>query len=130
MRSSFLVVAGILAVSGVPPARAALTAAQFPPATVRDLIAICSPAQNDPMMTAAVNYCHGYVEGAVIVEEAHERQRRARRLFCLPNPPPPSGKELVEFTAWANAEPSRLNQPAVDGMFLYLAQKYPCGRSE
>jgi hypothetical protein len=130
MRSSFLVVAGILAISAVTPARAALTEAQFPPATVRDLIAICSPAQNDPMMTAAVNYCHGYAEGAVIVEEAHESRRRARKLFCLPTPRPPSGRELSDFTAWANAEPSRQDQPAVDGMFLYLAQKYPCGRSK
>ena len=130
MRLPFLVAAGMLAISGGFPAKAALTAAQFPPATVRDLIAICSPAQDDPMMTAAVNYCHGYAEGAVIVEEAHESQRRARKLFCLPTPRPPSGKELVDFTAWANAEPSRLNQPAVDGMFLYLAQKYPCGRSK
>ena len=130
MRSRFLAAAGVLAVSAGFPAVAALTEAQFPPTKVRDLIAICAPAQDDPMMTAAVNYCHGYAEAAVVVEEAHERQRQGRKLFCMPNPPPPSGQELANFVAWANAEPSRLDQPAVDGMFLYLAQKYPCGRSK
>jgi hypothetical protein len=117
-----------LAAGSVVTARAAVMESQFPPETVRDLIAICSPAKDDPMMTAAVNYCHGYAEGAVIVESAHGAQRRGRRLFCLPNPPPASGAELSSFVAWANEEPSRLDQPAVDGMFLYLAQKYPCGK--
>jgi hypothetical protein len=32
---------------------------QFPPRTVRDLIEICAPAKDDPMMTAAINCCHG-----------------------------------------------------------------------
>ena len=112
-------------------AGAAVTESQFPPKTVRDLIALCGAAQDDPMMTAAVNYCHGYAEAAVIVEEAHEKQRRgSSKLFCLPDPPPASGTELSSFATWANADPGRLDQPAIDGMFLYLAQKYPCGRKK
>ena len=97
-----------------------------PPNTVRDLIAICSADKNDPMMTAAVNFCHGFAEGAVIVEEAHEAQKGARKLFCLPAPPPPRGSELTTFIAWANEQPTRLDMPAIDGMFIYLAGKYPC----
>lgn len=50
---------------------AAVTNAQFPPNTVGDLIAICAADKDDPRMTAAVNFCHGFVEGAVIVEEAN-----------------------------------------------------------
>jgi hypothetical protein len=34
---------------------AAVTQSQFPPMTVRDLIEICAPAKEDPMMTAAIN---------------------------------------------------------------------------
>jgi len=67
--------------------------------------------------------------GAVIVEEAHEKRGPARKLFCLPDPRPASGRELADFVALANAEPSRLDQPAIDGMFLYLAQKFLCGSS-
>ena len=77
-------------------------------------------------MTAAVNFCHGYVEGAVDVEEAHEMQRGGRKLFCLPTPRPPRGLEIAAFTAWANERQARLEMPAIDGMFIYLAGKYPC----
>jgi hypothetical protein len=34
----------------------------------------------------------------------------------------PSGSEISKFIGWANALPSRLDQPAVDGMFIYLAE--------
>lgn len=127
MRKTSLTLIAAGAIGTAVAANAALTPSQFPPHTVRDLIAICAPAKDDPMMTAAVNYCHGYAEAAVVVEEAHAKQRRARKLFCLPEmPSPPSDAELSSFIAWANADPSRLDQPAIDGMFLYLAQKYPC----
>jgi hypothetical protein len=126
MRARCLLFGATLAFGGATAASAALTQADFPPNTVRDLIAICAPDQNDPMMTAAVNFCHGFAEGAVIVEEAHEAQRGARKLFCLPSPRPPRGSELSSFIAWANEEPARLNMPAIDGMFIYLAGKYPC----
>lgn len=116
----------LLLCGGVTTSSAAVVESNFPPRTVRDLIAICAPEPNDPMMTAAVNFCHGFVEGAVIVEEAHEAQQGARKLFCLPTPPPSRGSELSSFIAWANEQPDRLNMPAIDGAFIYLAGRYPC----
>ena len=82
---------GVALVAGATIASAAVMESQFPPRTVRDLIEICAPSKEDPMMTAAINYCHGFAQGAVIVEEAHEDHRDVRKLFCLPSPPPPSG---------------------------------------
>ena len=117
---------GVALAAGATVASAAVTETQFPPRTVRDLIEICVPAKEDPMITAAINYCHGFAQGAVLVEEAHEGQRSARRLFCLPSPQPPEGSEITKFIAWANALPSRLDEPAIDGMFIYLAEAYPC----
>ena len=117
---------GMALIVGATIASANVTESQFPPRTVRDLIEICAPAKDDPMMTAAINYCHGFAQGAVIVEEAHEGRRDVRKLFCLPSPPPPSGSEITRFIAWANALPSRLDEPAIDGMFIYLAETYPC----
>lgn len=107
-------------------ASAAVTEAQFPPQTVTDLIAVCTPANDDPMMAAALGFCHGFAEGAVIVEQAHDARPSARKLFCLPNPRPPRGSELTSFIAWANEKPARLSMGSVDGMFIYLAEKYPC----
>jgi hypothetical protein len=117
---------GVVLVAGATIASAAVTESQFPPRTVRDLIEICAPAKEDPMTTAAINYCHGFAQGAVIVEEAHEGQRDVRKLFCLPSPRPASGSEITKFIAWANTMPSRLDEPAIDGMFIYLAETYPC----
>jgi len=119
---------GVALVAGATIASAAVMESQFPPRTVRDLIEICAPSKEDPMMTAAINYCHGFAQGAVIVEEAHEDHRDVRKLFCLTSPPPPSGSELSKFIAWANALPSRLDEPAIDGMFIYLAETYPCAQ--
>jgi hypothetical protein len=34
--------------------------------------------------------------------------------------------ELARFAAWTNEDSRRLDMPAVDGMFIYLAGKYPC----
>lgn len=117
---------GVALTAGATTTSANVTASQFPPRTVRELIEICAPAQDDPMMTAAVNYCHGFAQGAVAVEEAHEDHQDVRRLFCLPSPPPAEGSEITRFTAWANALPSRLDEPAIDGMLVYLAETYPC----
>jgi Rap1a immunity proteins len=126
MRGKSLLYGTVLVIAGAMAASAAVTESEFPPNTVRDLIAICAPEPSDPMMTAAVNFCHGYAEGAVDVEEAHEAQKGGRKLFCLPTPPPPRGSELSSFIVWANAQPARLDMPAIDGMFIYLAGKYPC----
>jgi hypothetical protein len=117
---------GTALIAAAAIASANVTESQFPPTTVCDLIEICTPAKEDPMMAAAINYCHSFAQGAVLVEEAHEGHRDVRKLFCLPLPPPPSGSEIGKFIAWANALPSRLDQPAVDGMFIYLAETYPC----
>ena len=130
MRSRCLLLgAGLLVGATVTPltlAPAAVTDAQFPPNTVRDLIAICAPAPDDPRMTASVNFCHGFVEGAVIVEEANEARKGVPKLFCLPSPRPPRGSELANFTIWANQQPARLDMPSIDGVFIYLAERFPC----
>ena len=128
MRSRCLLLGAALLAGAIPSAlvAAAVTDAQFPPNNVRDLIAICAPAPDDPRMTASVNFCHGFVEGAVIVEEANEARKAARKLFCLPSPRPPRGSELTNFITWANELPGRLEMPSIDGVFVYLAERFPC----
>jgi hypothetical protein len=91
---------GVALTAGATIASAAVTQSQFPPRTVRDLIEICAPAKEDPMMTAAINYCHGFAQGAVLVEGAHEGQPSARKLFCLPAPQSAEGSEINKFIAW------------------------------
>jgi hypothetical protein len=120
----------LLSLASARAADAAVMATQFPPHTVRDLITICSAGKDDPMMVQAVAFCHGYAEAAVDVEMAHFRQKHGRKLFCLPTPLPPRAQVLASFTNWANADPARLDRPAIDGMFLYLAETYPCAKKK
>jgi len=126
MKLRIVALGAVLAVGSSAAALAAAGALQFPPRTVSDLLAICSVGQNDPMRTAAVSYCNGYVTGAVIVEKAHGMQKNAHPLFCLPTPPPTHSQALAAFGTWAHAQPSRLDQPAIDGLFTWLAETYPC----
>lgn len=124
MNIRILALGAALGLCAVPAAQAAVPDGTFPPRTVRDLVAICAPAQDDPRLTGSLNYCHGYAEGAVIVELAHSA--KGRKLFCLPDTKPDSGEALGQFITWANAEPARLDRPAIDGLFLFLAEKFPC----
>ncbi len=126
MKYRAIALGAVLIAASASSASAAVSESQFPPHTVADLIAICAPAKDDPLMTGAVNFCHGYAEGAVVVEEAHEAQRGSHKLFCLPTPRPPRSSELASFISWANERPARLDMPAIDGMFIYLAERYPC----
>lgn len=96
------------AMSAVPVAFAfgAVAPSEFPPLTARDLLAICAAGRDDPMMTAAVNYCDGFVEGAIDVEEAHESRRRTRKLFCIPEPRPTPNEALAPAKSSAAARSS------------------------
>ena len=108
-------------------AQAAVTQAQFPPQTTADLIALCGAGKDDPMMTAAVNYCQGFAEGAVQVALSYEAvTRQSHKPFCLPSPPPSQNDAQAQFASWANADPQRLSEPAVVGLLSFLTQQYPC----
>jgi len=100
---------------------------QFPPKTTRDLIALCSATKDDPLMVAAVNYCQGFAEGIVETGEAYATTVPAiHKPFCIPNPPPTNGEALAAFTTWANADPTRLDDPAIVGVLRFVTTTYPC----
>ncbi len=114
----------------VPMARAAVTKDMVPPKSTAELIALCSATSDDPMMTAAVNYCQGFAEGVVEVALGYEAvTRKDRQPFCLPSPPPTQTEALAHFTTWANADPARLQAPASVGILQFLTQEYPCPHS-
>jgi hypothetical protein len=114
----------------VAEARAALVQDQFPPHTTGDLIALCNAGKDDPMMTAAVNFCNGFVEGVVELALGYESVvRNDRQPFCLPAQRPSHNEAVAQFSAWANAEPKRLEEPPSVGLVRYLAHQYPCPHS-
>ena len=48
------------------------------------------------------------------------------KLFCMPNPLPTRTETLSEFAKWARASPDRMNEPAADGLFRFLGERFPC----
>ena len=51
------------------------------------------------------------------------------RLFCLPSPAPQRTETLSEFVRWARASPDRMNGLPADGLFRFLAERFPCPTS-
>lgn len=109
-------------------ARAA-TQDNFTLASTGDLVALCSAAPDNGLGTAALNFCEGYIQGAVTVEMLNMAAFRGRKLFCLPNPPPARSEAMSEFVNWAQAAPGHMNQSPTDGLFGFLRARYPCSAS-
>jgi hypothetical protein len=87
----------------------------------------CAP--DNAIGTAAVNFCEGFAQGAVLVEMQNMAAFRGPKLFCMPNPPPTRNEALSEFVQWARALPDRMATASTDGLFRFLNERYPCPQS-
>lgn len=94
-----------------------------------DLIALCSANSSDPLYTAAVNFCQGFVVGVVRVLNEEDSARGAARLFCLPEPPPSRDQGIAGLVQWAKARPDQMGRQPADTVAAFLAQRFPCTSS-
>jgi hypothetical protein len=125
MRYQGWIAAAALALLG-PNTALAADETNFNAKTAGDLAALCSATPDNGIGTAALNFCEGYLQGAVTVEMQNMAPIRGRKLFCLPDPPPTRLQAMREFVGWAQAAPDRLIQPTTDGLFRFLSERYPC----
>ena len=109
-----------------PAGSRAAVEADFTVRTTGDLVRLCDPTSNDAMANAGINFCHGYVQGAVGVEMQHEAASRSMKLFCLPSPPPSRNEAIAAFVKWAKSAAQRQDGPPADAIFRYLGERYPC----
>jgi len=106
---------------------AAVMQGNAPPKSTADLLTLCAAQGNDPSYAAAVNYCQGFMEGAVEIALSYSAAGpRSHRPFCLPSPPPTLDQAANDFVAWANSDAARLGKPAVVGLISYLIDRFPC----
>lgn len=111
----------------VPSAgHAAVTEDTFQLKTTSDLVELCSDAPSDPMLTAALNFCHGFALGVFRVLDEENAAHRINKLFCIPNPTPTRSQVLTDFVQWAKSAPGVMDQRPADGLSAYLAKTYPC----
>ena len=113
----------VLLASGA--SRAAMEA-NFGANTTGDLVELCTATPDNPIGTAAINFCEGFAQGAVLVEMQNQAAFRGAKLFCMPNPPPSRDQALNDFVNWARVSPDRLAQSSTDGLFRFLSERYPC----
>jgi hypothetical protein len=98
----------------------------FRVATTRDLIQLCEAAPTDPTGIAALHFCHGFAVGAYQYHQIAAAAEKKPPLFCEPNPKPSRNAVIADFVYWAAQNPKAMDTPPVEGMFRYLAQRYPC----
>jgi hypothetical protein len=114
----------------MPGAALALTEANFGGSTTADLVELCTAPPDNAMGTAAVNFCEGFAQGAVLVEMQNMAAfRGGPKLFCMPNPPPSRSEALSEFVKWARVSADRMQTSATDGLFRFLSERFPCPQS-
>ena len=109
-----------------PCAAHAATEANFGANTTGDLVELCAATPDTAIGTAAVNFCEGFAQAAVLVEMQNMAAFRGAKLFCLPNPPPSRNEALSEFVNWARTAPDRMAASSTDGLFRFLSERYPC----
>jgi len=122
-------IAAVASVLLAPWTGHAATEANFGARTTGDLVELCAATPDNAIGTAAVNFCEGFVQGAVLVEMENMAAFRGPKLFCLPNPPPSRNQVLSEFVNWARASPDRMSASSTDGLFRFLSERYPCPQS-
>jgi Rap1a immunity proteins len=91
--------------------------------TAGDLAELCAANPKDPQGDAKINFCHGFAQGSIIVEQRHSEGKKP---FCFPSPPPTRTATMSEFVSWVRASPERRTPPAVDGLLQFLGEHYPC----
>ena len=117
----------LAAVLAVPAgARAAVSADNFQLHSATDLAALCSATTDDPLYTAARNFCEGFVEGSyrfILNEEA----AGGEKTFCLPTPPPSRDQSVAGYVAFIAQRTATAPESAEDSVLDFLQHQYPCG---
>jgi len=92
--------------------------------TAGDLVAVCSTPSSAQDYATALAFCHGILAGAYGYYDASTPA--AQRFVCVPDPAPKRAQVANDFVAWANARPQLMNTHAIDTLFRFAAEKYPC----
>lgn len=131
MTKHTLLVAAAGAALLAAPATAEVTEQNFRGGRTGDLAALCGATRQNPLHTAALNWCHGFLVGAGQYHRSTAAAHGAgQSLFCLPSPEPTLDQARQAFVAWAARNPQHAQERAVDGLTRFAAETYPCPRTE
>lgn len=89
-----------------------------------ELANICSTQPAEPDYVSAMAFCHGVLAGAYGYYDAVTPA--ADRFVCPPDPSPKRSKVAADFVAWLKARPQLMNAGAIDTLFNFAAETFPC----
>jgi hypothetical protein len=118
----------LLLLALIPLFAGAVTRENFLLRHTQDLVELCTAPDGDPLRDAAIGFCHGYGLGAVHYYLAQHAGPESRPFVCLPNPPPSRVEGVQMFLAWARSHPQYMTEPAVESIFRFMKETWPCKR--
>ena len=95
--------------------------------SAEDLLVLCSVDPTTLNYSAATSFCHGYISGAYHYYKLLALANPSHKFICLPSPPPTRTTAINAFVVWMKENPRYHDGVAVDALFRYLGEKYPCG---
>ena len=118
-----------LAVSLLGSPAGAVTPDSFQVKNTQDLVDLCAAQRGEAIAVQAIHFCEGYLTGVYHYHQALTAGRGQRPVFC-PGANLPSRDEAVAmFVAWGRAHPQFMSEPAVDGLFRWVVETWPCQRT-
>lgn len=94
--------------------------------TAGDLVKLCSTQASATDHATAIAFCHGVLAGAYGYFEASTPA--ADRFICPPKPAPTRTQVANGFVDWDRSRPQLMNDGAIDSLFRYAAEAFPCKR--
>jgi hypothetical protein len=124
MRNLSLAVAAVAVALLLPaPGSAAPPAVNLQARTAGDLADLCTANPEDALGAVRAGFCHGFAQGAI--DDAFRRSGD-KKPFCFPTPTPSRNATLAEFANWVRAQPERRTLPVIEGLFQFMAERFPC----
>ncbi|MBK8907368.1 MAG: hypothetical protein IPM60_05550 [Rhodospirillales bacterium] len=96
--------------------------------TAEDLVALCSADPSNPNYVAAIHFCHGFGSGGYHYYKIEALANPEREFVCFKEPFPTRTAVIENFVKWAKKHPQYMENEAMDVLFRYLAETYPCAK--
>lgn len=112
-----------------PSAAAAVDREDFLIVDTQDVVDVCTVPESDPLYTASIAFCHGYLVGAYQYHVAMFGHGKSKSVVCLPEPPPSRTQAVDQFISWVKADPARAKDKPADALTQFLVETWPCSAS-
>ncbi len=110
----------------VPGIAGAVEKEDFKVDNTQDFVDLCVVPTEHPYYVAAVHFVHGYLVGAYGYYEAQTAGPKGDKFVCLPENMPSRNEVVDMFLKWAKAHPEYMKERAVNTIFRFLAETWPC----